>query len=143
MAKLIYSVITSLDGFVEDERGTFGWGAPADEAVHACVNELASSVGTYLYGRRMYETMVFWETAHTLPDGPLFILEFARVWQRAEKVVYSEDSIPNGGVRGRGSSGRSTPTRSGGSRPTPSAISRSTVPRPRRRCGPVLSTNFR
>ena len=83
MAKLIYSMFTSLDGFVADERGAFGWGAPADEAVHACVNELASSVGTYLYGRRMYETMVYWEGAHTLPDGASVILEFARVWQRA------------------------------------------------------------
>lgn len=89
MAKLIYSMFTSLDGFAEDEQGKFGWGAPADEAVHAYVNELSSSVGTYLYGRRMYETMVYWEGAHTLPDQPPFILEFARVWQRAEKVVYS------------------------------------------------------
>ena len=90
MARLIYSMFTSLDGFVADERGAFGWGAPADEAVHACVNELASSVGTYLYGRRMYETMVYWEGAHTPPDGVPVILEFARVWQRAEKVVYSK-----------------------------------------------------
>ena len=90
MAKLIYSMFTSLDGYAEDERGTFGWGAPADEAVHAYVNELASSVGTYLYGRRMYETMVYWESAHTLPDGAPVSLEFARVWQEAEKVVYSK-----------------------------------------------------
>lgn len=70
MAKLIYSMLTSLDGYIEDEHGAFGWGAPADEAVHTYVNELASSVGTYLYGRRMYETMVYWETAHTIPNQP-------------------------------------------------------------------------
>jgi dihydrofolate reductase len=63
MARLIYGMLTSLDGYTEDERGAFGWGAPEDEEVHSCINELASSVGTYLYGRRMYETMVYWETA--------------------------------------------------------------------------------
>jgi hypothetical protein len=65
MAKLIYSMIMSLDGYTEDERGGFGWGPP-DEEVHSYLNELASSFGTYLYGRRMYETMVYWETAHTV-----------------------------------------------------------------------------
>ena len=89
MAKLIYSMLTSLDGYVEDERGAFGWGAPADEAVHSYVNELASSVGTYLYGRRMYETMAYWETAHTVAGQPPFVLEWARQWRAAEKVVYS------------------------------------------------------
>lgn len=89
MAKLIYSMLTSLDGYTEDERGNFGLGAPADEAVHSYVNELASSVGTYLYGRRMYETMVYWETAHTVPDQPQFVLDWTRQWQAAEKIVYS------------------------------------------------------
>ena len=89
MAKLIYSMLMSLDGYTEDEHGDFGWGAPEDEAVHSYVNELASSVGTYLYGRRMYETMVYWETAHTTPDQPQFILDWARQWQAAEKIVYS------------------------------------------------------
>lgn len=85
---LIYGMIQSLDGYTEDEHGKFDWGAP-DEAVHSCVNELASSVGTYLYGRRMYETMVYWETAHTIPDQPPFVLDWARQWQAADKIVYS------------------------------------------------------
>ena len=89
MAKLIYSMIVSLDGCTEDAEGRFGWGAPASEEVHAYVNALASSVGTYLYGRRMYDTMVYWETAHTIPDQPPVALEWARQWQAAEKIVYS------------------------------------------------------
>jgi dihydrofolate reductase len=89
MAKLIYSMLMSLDGYIEDEHGDFGWSAPVDPAVHAFVNELASTVGAYLYGRRMYETMVYWETAHTLPDQPQVILDWARQWQAAEKIVYS------------------------------------------------------
>jgi dihydrofolate reductase len=89
MAKLIYSMIMSLDGYTEDEHGDFGWGAPEDEGVHTYVNELASSAGTYLYGRRMYETMVYWETAHTIPGQPQFVLDWARQWQAAEKIVYS------------------------------------------------------
>lgn len=89
MAKLIYSMLMSLDGYTEDTHGRFGWGAPEDEQVHSYVNELASSVGTYLYGRRMYETMVYWETAHTIPDQPQFVLDWARQWQAADKVVYS------------------------------------------------------
>ena len=89
MAKLIYSMLTSLDGYTEDEHGRFGWGAPEDAEVHSYINEFASSFGTYLYGRRMYETMVYWETAHTVRDQPRFALDFARQWQAAEKVVYS------------------------------------------------------
>jgi dihydrofolate reductase len=89
MGKLIYSMIMSLDGYVEDEHGRFGWGAPEDEEVHAYINQLASSVGTYLYGRRMYETMVYWETAHTVPDQPQVVLDWARQWQAAEKIIYS------------------------------------------------------
>ena len=89
MGKLIYSMLISLDGYIEDEHGRFGWGAPEDEEVHSYINALASSVGTYLYGRRMYETMVYWETAHTIPDQPQFVLEWARQWQAADKVVYS------------------------------------------------------
>jgi dihydrofolate reductase len=89
MAKLIYSMLLSLDGYTEDENGNFGWGAPEDEEVHSYINELASSVGTYLYGRRMYETMVYWETAHTLPNQPKFVLDWARQWQAADKIVYS------------------------------------------------------
>ncbi len=88
MAKLIYSSITSLDGYVADEHGNFDWAAP-DEEVHAFVNDLERPVGTYLYGRRMYETMVYWETAHTLADQSPVEQDFARVWQAAEKIVYS------------------------------------------------------
>ncbi len=89
MGKLIYSMLTSLDGYTEDEHGRFGWGAPEDEEVHSYINALASSLDTYLYGRRMYETMVYWETAHTIPDQPQFVLDWARQWQAAQKVVYS------------------------------------------------------
>lgn len=88
MAKLIYSMLTSLDGYIEDEGGDFSWAAPDDE-VHAFVNQLGASFGTYLYGRRMYEVMLYWETAHTDPDQPPVILDWARQWQAADKVVYS------------------------------------------------------
>jgi dihydrofolate reductase len=88
MAKLIYSAIASLDGYMEDAKGSFDWAEP-DEDVHTFVNDLQRTVGTYLYGRRMYETMVYWETAHTLPDQPPFIRDFAAVWQSADKIVYS------------------------------------------------------
>ncbi|GAA4424957.1 dihydrofolate reductase family protein [Georgenia halophila] len=88
MGKLIYSMITSLDGYVSDREGNFGWGAPEEES-HEFVNEQFRSVGTYLYGRRMYETMAYWETAHTVPEMPPFGLEYARIWQAADKVVYS------------------------------------------------------
>jgi dihydrofolate reductase len=88
MAKLIYLALTSLDGFVEDGDGKFDWAAP-DEEVHAFVNDLARPIGTYLYGRRMYETMVFWETAHTLADQQLFVKDFAQIWRAADKIVYS------------------------------------------------------
>jgi dihydrofolate reductase len=88
MAKLIYSAITSLDGYVSDEDGSFDWAAP-DEEVHSYVNDLERPVGTYLYGRRMYEVMVYWETAHTLADQPPVVLDFAEIWQAADKVVYS------------------------------------------------------
>jgi dihydrofolate reductase len=85
MAELIYSVIASLDGFIEDANGTFDWAAPDDE-VHALVNDLERPVGTYLYGRRMYETMVFWETFR---DGRPVQRDYAEIWRAAEKIVYS------------------------------------------------------
>ena len=88
MAKLIYSVIASLDGYVADEDGNFDWAAP-DEEVHRFVNDLERPVGTYLMGRRMYEVMRYWETADTVPDQPAHMVDFARVWQDADKVVYS------------------------------------------------------
>jgi dihydrofolate reductase len=87
MGKLIYSAIASLDGYVEDEHGRFDWAAP-DEEVHAFVNELERPVGMYLYGRRMYETMVYWETAEPAQRSPAS-RDYAEIWQAAEKVVYS------------------------------------------------------
>ncbi len=68
-------MLTSLDGYTEDEHGRFGWGAPENEEVHLYINQLASSFGTYLYGRRMYETMVYWETAHSVSGQPRFVLD--------------------------------------------------------------------
>jgi dihydrofolate reductase len=87
MAKLIYSAIASLDGFVADEHGNFDWAAPSEE-VHAFVNELERPVGTYLYGRRMYETMAVWDTL-AVRDEPQVIRDFAEIWRAADKVVYS------------------------------------------------------
>lgn len=89
MGKLVYSMLTSVDGYTQDEHGRFGWGIPVNEEVHTYINALASTLGTYLYGRRMYETMVYWETAHTIPGLPPFALDWARQWQAAEKIVYS------------------------------------------------------
>jgi dihydrofolate reductase len=88
MAKLIYSAIASLDGYVEDKQGKFDWAAPDDE-VHAFVNDLERPIGTYLYGRRMYETMVFWETVSTSGDQSAVTRDFAEIWRAAEKIVYS------------------------------------------------------
>jgi dihydrofolate reductase len=88
MARLIYSALASLDGYVEDESGRFDWAAP-DAEVHALVNDLERPVGTYVYGRRMYETMVYWETAHADSGQPPHIREYAEIWQAADKVVFS------------------------------------------------------
>ena len=88
MAKLIYTAITSLDGYIEDENGKFDWAAP-DEEVHAFVNDLERPIGTYLYGRRMYETMVFWETAGPGSEQRLVSRDYAEIWRAAEKCVYS------------------------------------------------------
>ena len=88
MARLIYSAITSLDGYTADAEGNFDWAAP-DEEVHAFVNDLERPVGTYLYGRRMYETMRYWETAHLLAGSRPVSLDFAQIWQAADKIVYS------------------------------------------------------
>jgi len=84
----MYAAITSLDGCVEDEEGGFQWAAP-DEEVHAFVNDLERPIGTYLYGRRMYETMVFWETATADADEPPAFLDYATIWRAADKIVYS------------------------------------------------------
>ncbi len=88
MAKLIYSAIASLDGYVEDDRGRFDWAAP-DEELHRFINELERPIGTHLYGRRMYEVMASWETAHTRHDATPFLLDYARIWQKADKIVFS------------------------------------------------------
>src|SRR5262249_15470676 len=89
MAKLIYSAIASLDGYVEDASGRFEWAAP-DEEVHAFINDLERPIGTYLCGRRMYETMVFWETVGLADDDPEVIRDFGSLWRAADKVVFSK-----------------------------------------------------
>ncbi|HEX3723173.1 MAG TPA: dihydrofolate reductase family protein [Nitrolancea sp.] len=88
MAKLVYAAITSLDGYIEDQQGNFDWAMPDDE-VHAFVNDLERPIGTYLYGRRMYQVMTGWETIETLPDQSPLMLDFAQLWQAADKIVYS------------------------------------------------------
>ncbi len=88
MARLIYSTIMSLDGYIEDGDGRFGWAEP-DEDVHRFVNDLLRPVGTYLYGRRMYETMAAWETEPALAAASPVTRDFAEIWQAADKVVYS------------------------------------------------------
>lgn len=88
MAKLIYTGIMSLDGYTTDEDGKFDWSAP-DEQVHAFINDLERPVGTYLYGRRMYETMAGWETDPGLAEGSPVTRDFAEIWQAADKIVYS------------------------------------------------------
>jgi len=88
MAKLSYSMLASLDGYVEDVTGGFGWAEP-DAEVHAFANELERPVGTHLFGRRMYETMLFWEAPPDPATLPPHIREYADLWQRADKVVYS------------------------------------------------------
>jgi dihydrofolate reductase len=85
VAKLIYSAIASLDGYVADENGKFGWSAP-DEEVHSFVNDLERPVGTYLYGRRMYEVLSVWET---MDDPQPQMRDYAEIWRAADKVVYS------------------------------------------------------
>jgi dihydrofolate reductase len=88
VGKLIYSAITSLDGCIEDEDGNFDWAAP-DEEVFAFVNELERPIGTYLYGRRMYETMAGWETDEFIGDRNPVMVDFAEIWRGADKVVFS------------------------------------------------------
>ena len=88
MGKLIYSMITSLDGYAEAAEGGLGTGAD-DEEVHTFIGDVFRPVRTFLYGRRMYETMVYWETAHLEPDQPPHILQYAADWQAADKIIYS------------------------------------------------------
>jgi dihydrofolate reductase len=87
MGKLTYLMLMSLDGYVADQEGKFDWAEP-DEQVHTLVNDLTRPVGTYLYGRRMYEVLVAWETLPT-EDQPAYIRDFAEIWRAADKIVYS------------------------------------------------------
>lgn len=88
MAKLIYVANTSLDGYVEDRDGGIEWGTP-DEEYFSFVNDLERSVGTYLYGRRMYEAMIYWEAA-PFAGQPPWVVDFANIWRAADKVVFSK-----------------------------------------------------
>ena len=88
MAKLIYPTICSLDGYVADDQGNFDWAEP-DEEVHTFVNDVERSAGTHLYGRRLYEVLVAWETIGEDRNQPPFILDFAGIWRAADKIVYS------------------------------------------------------
>ena len=87
MGRLVCTGITSLDGFIADASGDFSWAAP-DAAEHAFVNDLERSTGAYLYGRRMYEVMRYWETADTGPDTSEVERDYTGIWQGADKVVY-------------------------------------------------------
>ncbi len=89
MAHLIYSAISSLDGYIEDTNGKFDWAVPFDD-VHRFINNLERAAGTYLYGRRMYETMMGWETDPNLASGSSLMRDFAQMWQAANKIVYSK-----------------------------------------------------
>jgi dihydrofolate reductase len=88
MAKLIYSAIASLDGYIADRNGNFDWAAPDDD-LHAFVNDLERPVGTHLYGRRMYDVMRFWGNPDLLADNSHVMRDYAATWQAAEKIVYS------------------------------------------------------
>jgi dihydrofolate reductase len=88
VAHLIYSAITSLDGYVADRKGNFDWSMPDDE-VHRFVNDLERPIGTYLYGRRMYQVMVYWETADTGSAERSAMQEYAEIWRAADKIIYS------------------------------------------------------
>jgi dihydrofolate reductase len=89
MANLIYSAITSLDGYIADKDGNFDWAMP-DEEVHSFINDLERTAGTYLYGRLMYETMAVWETDPGLAAESALMRDFAEIWQAADKIVYSK-----------------------------------------------------
>jgi dihydrofolate reductase len=95
MGKLIYSAITSLDGYIEDTNGDFGWAAP-DAEVHAFINDCERTVGRYLYGRRLYETMVYWETVPITPDESPIERDYTEIWRAADKIVYSTTLAADG-----------------------------------------------
>src|SRR3954454_19521830 len=138
MAQLIYSAITSLDGYVEDSTGGLDWAAPHDE-VHACVNDLERPIGTYLYGRRLYDTMVAWDSMPA--EGvPAVVADYGEVWRGADKIVYSR-TLTAPRSNGPGSRQSSCPPTSGNSRARRRTRSRSAVPSwPASGCGPGWST---
>lgn len=139
MAKLIYSAIASLDGYVEDQEGGFEWAAP-DAEVHEFVNDLERPIGTYLYGRRMYETMVYWET-FSQDGSPSAAQDFAEIWRAADKIVFSRtlDSAVSARTRIERDLDRAAIVRLNRRRP---ATSRSAGPSSRaRRCPPAWSTS--
>lgn len=88
MARLSYTAMASLDGYIEDTTGSFDWAEP-DEEVHRFFNDLERSVGLDLYGRRLYETMVFWGDPDNVAGGPDYVLEFGEIWRVKDKVVFS------------------------------------------------------
>ncbi len=88
MARLVYAAITSLDGYVSDEDGRFDWAEP-DETVHRFINDLERDAGTYLFGRKLYETMLPWESESMSQGEPPYIQEYAAIWKAADKIVYS------------------------------------------------------
>lgn len=88
MSKLIYATNMSADGYIADAAGSFDWGEPSEE-LHEFFNELLRPVGTYLYGRALYEVMSYWETADLVADRPAIELEFGEIWKAADKIVYS------------------------------------------------------
>ena len=100
MAKLIYSAIASLDGYVEDQDGGFEWAAP-DAEVHAFINDLERPIGTHLYGRRMYETMVYWETLSLDRGQSAAARDFAQIWRTADKIVFSRTLDTSSSARTR------------------------------------------
>jgi dihydrofolate reductase len=100
MAELIYTTQTSLDGYVADEHGEFEWATP-DNDVFAFINDLERPIGTYLYGRRLYETMVSWETVEPHPDQSAVEADFAKIWRAADKIVYSTTMESPGSARTR------------------------------------------
>jgi RibD C-terminal domain len=127
MAKLIYSAISSLDGYVADAEGNFDWSAP-DQEVHEFVNDLERPIGTYLFGRRMYEVMRYWDTAPTGNREPSAEQEYAKIWQAADKIIYSKSLEDVSTARTRIERG-SIPTRSSNSKLLRLATSRWAVRR--------------
>ena len=89
MANLIYGMISSLDGYIEDTEGKFNWAEP-NESLHTYINNLYREIGTYLYGRRMYQTMMVWETDPSFAAADTYIRHYAQIWQAADKIVYSK-----------------------------------------------------